>query len=79
MVMFITQQNFSWIALLAGVIRCSKVLDVVQVVASDDDRALHLGGDAHALQNGTADAHIPGRPQGLGCEGVEGVGEVWLW
>ena len=51
----------------------------MQVVASDDDRALHLSGDAHALQNGTADAHIPGRPQGLGCEGVEGVGEVWLW
>ena len=40
----------------------------MQVVASDDDGALHLGGDAHALQNGTADAHIPGMPRDIKVE-----------
>ena len=40
----------------------------MQVVASDDDGALHLGGDAHALQNGTADAHIPGMPRDVKVE-----------
>jgi len=37
-----------------------ELLDVVQVVASDDDGSLHLGGDAHALQDRSTNADIPG-------------------
>jgi hypothetical protein len=36
-----------------------ELLDVVQVIASDDDGALHLGRNAHALQDFPSDAHIP--------------------
>ena len=38
-----------------------ELLDVVQVIASNDDSAFHLGGDAHALQDGATDADIPGK------------------
>ena len=36
------------------------LLDVMQVISADDDRALHLGGNAHALQDLTTDADISG-------------------
>merc|ERR1719195_2337269 len=39
------------------------LLDVMQVVTPDDDRPLHLRGDAHALEDFTTDAHVP-------CEGA---------
>mmetsp|Transcript_24295 Transcript_24295/g.75926 ORF Transcript_24295/g.75926 Transcript_24295/m.75926 type:complete len:202 (+) Transcript_24295:77-682(+) len=32
----------------------------VQVVAADHDRALHLGGDDHALEDAAADRDVPG-------------------
>ena len=36
------------------------LLDVVQVVATDDDGALHLGGLDDARQDATADGHVAG-------------------
>ena len=41
-------------------LKAVELLDVVQVVAPDDDGPLHLGAHAHALQDGPADAHVPG-------------------
>ena len=42
------------VALLEPVV----LLDVVEVVASDNDGALHLGRDAHAFEDLTTDADI---------------------
>mmetsp|Transcript_96360 Transcript_96360/g.249202 ORF Transcript_96360/g.249202 Transcript_96360/m.249202 type:complete len:200 (-) Transcript_96360:13-612(-) len=44
------------VALLEAV----ELLDVVQVVAADDDGPLHLVRDDHALQDLAADAHVAG-------------------
>merc|ERR1719310_2759658 len=42
------------VALLEAVV----LLDVVEIVAADDDCSLHLGGDGHAFDNSATDAHV---------------------
>ena len=37
------------------------LLDVVQVIAADDNGALHLDGDDQALQDTAADGHVTGK------------------
>merc|ERR1719188_959037 len=42
-----------------ALLKTVEFLDVVEVVAPDNDRPLHLARDCHALQNFAADANVP--------------------